>query len=411
MIKIFYNPAQIITVNTFGKNYKRGKDLGEISLLENHSIIVENDIIKDFIPSSVINGQYEKIDVSGKVILPGFVECHTHTAFAGSRANEFRMKIEGATYEEIAYSGGGINATVQAVRKHSLEELVDIMKPRFTYFIEQGITTLEIKSGYGLTLFDEIKLLQAIKKISELYPIDVIPTFLGAHTIPPEYKSDREGYINLIIDEMLPEIARQKLAVFCDAFCEKTAFSAEETDRIFAKAAALGLKIKLHTEQFNNIGGLDAAFKHNAVSADHLEVINEADIEKFSGSDTTAVLLPGVSLFLNYNFAPARRLIEKNAIVALSTDYNPGSSHIANLNLIMSLAALKMRMTVDEIISAVTINAAKALDLSDKAGSLEIGKKADFAIFETRDYSDIIYNVGKNLNIMTVKNGNIIYSK
>jgi imidazolonepropionase len=411
MIKVFYNPLQIATVDTKGKNYKRGKELGEIGILENHSILVENGIIKDFVPSSSINGKYEKIDVSGKVILPGLAECHTHTAFAGSRANEFRKKIEGATYEEIAYSGGGINATVQAVRKHSMEELVGIMKPRISYFIEQGITTLEIKSGYGLSLDDELKLLLAVKKVGEIFPIDIIPTFLGAHTVPSEFKNNREEYLNLIIDKMLPEIARQNFAVFCDAFCEKTAFSAEETDRIFAKAAQLGMKIKLHTEQFNNIGGLEIALKYKAVSVDHLEVINDKDIEKFSGSETVAVLLPGVSFFLNYGFAPARKLIEKNAIVALSTDYNPGSSHIANLNLIMGLAAIKMKMKVEEVISAVTINAAKALDVSGSTGSLEIGKKADFAVFDAQDYSDIVYNIGKNLNIMTVKNGNIIYSK
>ncbi|HEX2981977.1 MAG TPA: imidazolonepropionase, partial [Ignavibacteriales bacterium] len=391
--------------------YKRGKELGEIGVLEDHSILVEKGIIKDIVPSSSINGKYEIIDLSGKVILPGLVECHTHTAFAGSRANEFRKKIEGATYEEIAYSGGGINATVRAVRKHSLEELVDIMKPRVVYFIEQGITTLEIKSGYGLSLDDELKLLQAVKKISGMFPIDIIPTFLGAHTVPPEFKNSREEYITLIIDKMLPEIAGQNLATFCDAFCEKTAFSAEETDRIFAKAAQLGMKIKLHTEQFNNIGGLEIALKYKAVSADHLEVIKDEDIDKFSGSETAAVLLPGVSFFLNYGFAPARKLIEKNAIVALSTDYNPGSSHIANLNLIMGLAAIKMKMKVEEVISAVTINAAKALDVSGSTGSLEIGKKADFAVFDAQDFSDIVYNVGKNLNIMTVKNGNIIYSK
>jgi imidazolonepropionase len=209
---------------------------------------------------------------------------------------------------------------------------------------------------------------------------------------------------------MLPEAAANKLAIFCDAFCEKTAFLAEETDRIFSKAVELGLKLKLHTEQFNNIGGLNTALKYKATSADHLEVIKEDDVKKIAGSDTAAVLLPGVSFFLNYGYAPARKLIENGAIVALSTDYNPGSSHIANLNFIMSLAALKMKMKVEEVISAVTINAAKALDIQAQTGSLEIGKQADFAVFDTTDYSDIVYNVGKNLNIMTIKNGNIIYN-
>jgi imidazolonepropionase len=185
MIKILYNPAQIVTVNTHGKNLKRGKELGDIDILTEYSILIENGIIKDFIPTASINGTHEKIDVSGKTVLPGLVECHTHTAFAGSRANEFRMKIEGASYEDIAYSGGGINATVQAVRKCSLDDIINLLKPRIEYFIAQGITTLEIKSGYGLSLEDEMKLLKAIKKADSLFPIDIIPTFLGAHTIPP----------------------------------------------------------------------------------------------------------------------------------------------------------------------------------------------------------------------------------
>ena len=208
---------------------------------------------------------------------------------------------------------------------------------------------------------------------------------------------------------MLPYISEQKLAVFCDGFCEKTAFTADEIDLIFSRAAECGLKLKLHTEQFNTVGGLDIALKHQAVSVDHLEVINEDDIKKFRNTETVAVLLPGVSFFLNHQYAPARKLIENNAIVALATDFNPGSSHIASLNLIMSLAALKMKMTIEETISAVTINAAKALCLENEIGSIEIGKNADFAVFETEEYADIVYSFGRNLNCMTIKKGNVIF--
>ncbi|HPI38992.1 MAG TPA: imidazolonepropionase [Ignavibacteriaceae bacterium] len=412
MITLLKNPAQIVTVNTDGKNFKRGKELAEIGVVSEHSIVVEDDLIVDVIPniSADKTGADKIIDLENKVILPGLIECHTHSVFAGSRGNEFRLKLKGVTYEEIAASGGGINSTVKAVRNASFDELYAITKERVDYFISQGITTLEIKSGYGLDFENEIKILNVIKKLNEQYPVDIVPTFLGAHTVPNELKGNREKYIDSLINEMLPYIASNNLAEFCDAFCEPGAFSADEVDAIFSSAVKHGFKIKLHTEQFNNIGGLDTALKHNAISVDHLEVIKNTDIVKLSGIDTVAVLLPGVSFFLNYGFAPARELIENDAIVALATDYNPGSSHIANLNLIMSFAALKMKMSIEETISAVTINAAKSLNRNKTTGSIEKGKKADFAVFNTNDYSDIVYNVGKNLNCMTIKDGKIIYS-
>jgi len=411
MLKLLFNPASIITVNTNGKNVKRGKDLAEVHPLSHHSIIIEDDKIKDIIPSPSANKSKfsEIINLEGKTVLPGLVECHTHTAFAGSRADEFRQKLSGVSYEEIANAGGGINSTVKAVRNASFEELVKLIKPRIDHFISQGITTLEIKSGYGLDFENEIKLLQVINYFNEIYEIDIIPTFLGAHTFPLEFKNDRKGYIDLILKKMLPYISEQKLAVFCDGFCEKTAFTADEIDLIFSRASESGLKLKLHTEQFNTVGGLDIALKHKAVSVDHLEVINEDDIKKFQNTETVAVLLPGVSFFLKYQYAPARKLIENNAIVGLATDFNPGSSHIASLNLIMSLAALKMKMTIEETISAVTINAAKALCREKEIGSIEIGKNADFAVFETEEYADIVYSVGRNLNCMTIKKGNVIF--
>jgi len=411
MKKIFTNASQIVTAKTGGKNYKQGNELSELEVIENHSIFCENGIVKDIIPNYTVNKFVadEKINLNGKIILPGLIDCHTHTAFAGSRANEFKEKIAGVHYEEIAKRGGGINTTVTAVRNSSLTDLVELMKPRVQEFIAQGVTTLEIKSGYGLNFENEIKLLHAIKIINEIFPIDIVSTFLGAHTFPPEFKDDHSGYVDLVVNKMIPHIAKNKLADFCDGFCESTAFTSKEIDKIFTVASNAGLKLKLHTEQFNNVGGLDVALKHKATSVDHLEVLLESDFSKFTNSETVAVLLPGVSLFLDYQFAPARKLIENNAIVALATDYNPGSSHILNLHLIMSLAAIKMKMKIEEIINAVTINAAKALNREMSIGSIEIGKKADFAVFNTTDYSDIVYNVGRNLVSHTIKDGEIIF--
>ena len=413
MKKLFTNASQIVTCNANGKNFKRGSELSELAVIENHSILCENGIIRDIIPNYAANkiSVDEKISLNGKVILPGLIDCHTHTAFAGSRANEFKEKIAGVHYEEIAKRGGGIISTVNAVRNTSLTDLVEIIKPRVKEFIAQGVTTLEIKSGYGLDFENEIKLLHAIKIINEIFPIDIVSTFLGAHTFPPEFKDDHTGYVDLIIDKMIPHIAKNKLAEFCDGFCESTAFSSEEIDKIFSAASNSGLNLKLHTEQFINVGGLDIALKHNATSVDHLEVLLEKDYSRFSNIETVAVLLPGVSLFLDYQFAPARKLIENNAIVALATDYNPGSSHILNLHLIMSLASIKMKMKVEEVINAVTINAAKALNREQSVGSIEIGKKADFAVFDADEYSEIIYNVGRNLLSQTIKDGEIIFQK
>ncbi len=413
MKTLIYNPSQIVAVNTNGINFKRGNQLNNIGLVTDHSIVLEDDLIKDVIPTNTIDKRKFRniIDASDKTILPGLVECHTHTVFAGSRANEFKEKIAGISYEEIAKKGGGINSTVQAVRNSNFDELVNIVKLRIENFIQQGVTTLEIKSGYGLSFYDEIKILQVIKHLNKIYEIDLVPTFLGAHTFPPEYKNDNEQYIKIINNELLPYIAKNKLAVFCDGFCESTAFSADQIKSIFQKANELGFKLKLHTEQFNNIGGLTTALDFNAASADHLEVIADEDISLAAESETVLVLLPGVSYFLNYDFAPARKLIDANGIIALATDYNPGSSHISNISLIMNLAAIKMKMSIEEIISSYTINSAKALNLQNSIGSIEIDKKADLAIFDTNEYSDIVYSVGKNLNVMTIKNGNVVYKK
>lgn len=411
MITLVSNPAQLITVDTQGKNIKRGKILGSLSPIYEHHLLIENGIIKDFIPfNSTKKISPDKIiNVKGKTVIPGLIDCHTHTVFAGSRAEEFKKKINGVSYEDITRAGGGINTTVNAVKNSTFQELINLAKPRINNFISQGVTTLEIKSGYGLDFENEIKLLKVINKLNSIYKIDIIPTFLGAHTIPIDFLGKEDEYLSLLVDKMLPAVRKDNLAAFCDGFCEQTAFSADQIDKIFSKAKQLGFDVRLHTEQFSRIGGIKIALKHNSISIDHLEVIDEVNIKLVAQSNSVCVLLPGVSYFLNYDFAPARKLINSNAIVALSTDYNPGSCNISNLSFIMSLAAIKMKMTFEEVISAFTINAAAALMLNNKVGSIEIGKSADLSILDMQDYSELIYNVGENLNYMTIKRGEIIY--
>jgi imidazolonepropionase len=413
MIRILKNAASIITVDTNGKNYKRGKELNEVGILHDHSIVIEDDTIKDIIPSSSSErfSSSEQIEVNNKTILPGLVESHTHLVFTGSRSGEFAMKLKGSSYEEIARAGGGIMNTVRAVRNSSSDELYNISAARVQNFISQGVTTLEIKSGYGLDFDTEVKLLKIIQRLKENFPVTILATFLGAHTYPPEFRSDHHNYINEITEKMIPYISQHKLAQFCDGFCESTAFSAGEIRNIFRSAKEHQLELKLHTDQFNSIGGIDAALENKAVSVDHLEVVPEKYFGILGNTETVCTLLPGVSFFLNYQYAPARELIDNNAIVSIATDYNPGSSNINNVFLIMSLAAIKMKMSLPEIISAYTINAAKALNENPKAGSIEIGKRADFAIYDTSDYNDLIYNIGQNLNSLTIKDGKIIWQK
>jgi len=412
MLKLFKNFSSVLTLENDNGYLFNLPSVDNLKILYDYSIVTENNLIKDFIPNNKINSKQfdDVIDCKGKIALPGMVECHTHTVFAGSRANEFRLKLQGVSYEEIAKKGGGIKKTVRAVRNSSPRELFQLAARRIWNFISQGVTTIEIKSGYGLNFDDEIKILRVINQLNKALPIDVVPTFLGAHVYPDEFANNHPEYINLLTEKIIPFVANNNLAESCDAFCEVTAFSPTEVEQILTTAKNYGLKIKLHTDQFNSIGGLDVAINLNAASVEHLEAIKESDIPKLKNKNIVAVLLPGVSFFLNHKYAPAKKLAENNLPIAISTDYNPGSSNIINLHFVMQLAALKMGLTIEQIIPAVTINAAKALGLSKNTGSLQINKAADIAIFNTEDYADIFYNIHQNLLIYTVKNGEIIYS-
>lgn len=403
--------SQIVTVNTNGNNFKKGNEMNSLSILEEHSILFDSGKILDLIPNSKIHLTLSEqtISAGGRTVLPGFVECHTHSLFVGSRANEFKLKLQGATYEEISKGGGGILSTVKAVRESDISNLSINLENRIKSFIKQGVTSLEIKSGYGLNFESEMKMLSVIQQMKNRISINLVPTFLGAHTYPTEHKNAHDNYIHEIVNEMLPYVRKNQLADFCDVFCESTAFSAAETLQIFTAAKKHDLKLKIHTEQFNNIGGFEVAIENGCTSIDHLEVLTEGQIKSFESCDSVATLLPGVSFFLNYQFAPARKIIDAGGIVALATDFNPGSSHISKISFIMALAALKMKMSVEEIISAYTINAAKAIALEQRCGSIEIGKDADFAILNCEDYADLIYNFSEEINYMTFSKGKIIY--
>lgn len=403
------NASQIVTCHTRGRKFKAGKFQSEIGLLKNASVYIESGRIKWLgknLPSSVKKKDVKKIDGTGKTVLPGLIDSHTHLVFAGSRADEFSMRIKGSTYEEIAKAGGGIISTVKAVRKATKDELKKLAKKRIQSSIGFGVTTIEAKSGYGLNTASEIKMLEVINELNREMPIDVYSTFLGAHAFPKD--KTREEYLDELLFEMIPLIAQKELAVFIDAFCEKNYFSVSETKKIFVQGIRFGLVPKLHTNQFYSIGGIQAAISCGAVSVDHLEVMKPSDINALVNSGTIANVLPTVSYFLDIPYAPARKMIEKNIPVGLATDFNPGSAMSENIQLVMSMAVQMLKMNIEETINAVTINAAAALGVSHNIGSIETGKQGDLAVFDTPNYKDILYHFGVNQLFCTVKKGKVI---
>jgi imidazolonepropionase len=346
----------------------------------------------------------------GYTVMPGFVDPHTHPIFAGNRSDEFNMRIQGKSYQEIAAAGGGILNTVNATRAASGDDLMASGWDRLNRMVSEGITTIEAKSGYGLDTESEIKQLEAIRELDKRHPIDIIPTFLGAHEYPPEYKQDHNAYLRLLTEEMLPRIKEEKLAVFCDIFTEDGVFSISESRFFMSKAKKLGFKLKFHADELTDLGGASLAAEMGAISAEHLIFISDKGIEDMARSGTAAVLLPGTSFFLMMNkYAPARKMIERGLPVALATDFNPGSSHTQAISMIVTLACLNMKMTIEEAISAATLNAAYAIGLANDRGSLEVGKLADMIIFDFKDYHDLVYNWGVSHIEKVVKRGKVVF--
>lgn len=409
MSLLIENAKQVVTCHTRGRKFKAGKFQSELGVIEKASIYCENGRIKwigKSIPSAIKKSAKKKIDATNKVVMPGLIDSHTHLVFAGDRANEFSMRIRGKTYEEIAKAGGGIINTVSAVRKASKGELKKLALQRILTSLSFGVTTIEAKSGYGLDPENELKMLEAINELNRELPIDIYSTFLGAHAFPKD--KPKEEYIDEILYEMIPRIAANDLATFIDAFCEKNYFSVKDTIRIFQQGIKFGLVPKLHTNQFYSIGGVQAAVKCGAISVDHLEVMKPSDIKALKNSGTIACVLPTVSYFLDIPYAPARKMIENKIPVAIATDFNPGSAMSENLQLAMSMAVHLLKMNVEEVINAVTINAAAALGISHNTGSIEIGKQADFAIFDVPDYKHLLYHFGVNPLKNVVKKGKVL---
>jgi imidazolonepropionase len=350
-----------------------------------------------------------EIDGSGSVGLPGLVDSHTHLPFAGSREEEFLLRLKGYTYLQLSEKGMGIQTTVNATRQASKEELVALCLQRLDSMLLHGTTTAEAKSGYGLNLEDELKQLEAIHEANLKHPIDVVPTFLGAHEVPKEYKSRKEDYIDLLTHEILPKVTEGRLAEFFDVFCEEGVYSIEETERLITAAKKSGLKIRIHADEFVSLGGAVLAAKEGANSADHLIAISEEGIQSLAESDTVATLLPGVSFFLMHEAkAPARKLIDGGAVVALATDFNPGSSMTESLFFILQLAVYTLGMGVEEAIQATTANAAFALDRDKDIGSLEVGKKMDLILCAAPNYPYLVYHFGINPVKHVIKNGTLV---
>jgi len=402
---------------------KKGIQMREIGTQLNAAIAIQNGTIVEVGANDELIRRYQPthlINADGNAVCPGFIDPHTHIVFAGDRIDEFEQRVAGRTYMEIMAAGGGIMSSARAVREASVEGIMADSLIRLNAMIENGATTVEVKSGYGLNTKNELKLLKAIELLAKGSPVTIVPTFLGAHVIPAEFKHDPDRYVELVVDEMLPlamewyqeSIFYGQVPFFCDVFCELNAFSAEQTTRIFEAAVQLGFKIKLHSDEFTDLGGVEVGLRFNATSIDHLDVTPEPAQRLLATSDTVGVSLPGVNFNLgSRDFADARGMIDKGCAIALSTDINPGSSPTPSIPLIMSIASRYQRLLPAETLTAVTINAAYAVGLGATIGSIETGKRADILILNVTDYRKLVYEFGNNLIRTVIKNGNVIFDR
>ncbi len=412
---LLLDAGQMVTVAGNSDHPKRGEELKEIGVITDGAVAARDGVIVAVGTTAELQQSVELIkgavciDACGKVVLPGLVDPHTHVIFAGSREHELEMKIKGVPYLEILAAGGGILDTVRSTRAASREELVRVGKKYLYQMLAQGTTTAEAKSGYGLTVEDEVKMLEAVQELQDSHPMDLVPTFLGAHAIPDEYKDNPDGFVDLVIEEMLPVIREKGLAEFCDVFCEQGVFSVEQSRRILVKAKEMGFKLKIHADEMIPLGGAELAAELEATSADHLMVVSDQGIKMLAAAPTVAVLLPATTFcVMGEGYAPARRMIEQGVAVALSSDFNPGSSPVNSLQIVMGIACRQLKMTPAEVISAVTINAAHAIGRAASVGSIEVGKKADMVIFDAKDYRYLMYRFGTNLVERVIKSGRLV---
>lgn len=416
---LLYNINQLATCAA-PNGVKRGAEHADVGLIEDAAVAVLDGVIAGVGSSAEITAQYtatETIDCTNHAVIPGFVDCHTHTVFGGDRVHEFELRIGGATYMEIMAAGGGIVSTMRHTREASKATLFATAKARLDEMLAFGSTTIEIKTGYGLDTATELKMLRVIERLAREHPCNIVPTFLGAHTLPPEYKHDSAGYVALIIEEMLPQVAdwyansyfsEQNIPIFCDVFCEDHAFSPEQTWQILAAGQEHGLQPKIHVDQFNALYGVEMAIEIGCVSADHLDVTQPPAIRKLAQSDTICVPLPVVNFNLGHTqFADARTMIDTGCAVALATDLNPGSAPCYGMPFVMATACRYQRLLPSEALTASTINAAHAIGIGDRVGSIEVGKSADLLILKQADYRHTSYFFGGNPIGRILKNGKL----
>jgi imidazolonepropionase len=406
------NIKQLVTVSAAGKRFKAGPEMNDLGIVENATVLIENGRISwtgrtsDFeqtVPDSI-----DTLDAEGLVALPGFVDSHTHALFAGTRENEFALRSAGKSYTEIASAGGGILSTVAAVRAATKKELKKNARKHLDGMLRSGTTTVEIKSGYGLNEPDEIKMMDAINELADEQLIGIAATFLGAHAVPPEYTENTGEYVQLICSRILPYLARRKALQFCDVFCDNGFFSVDQARTILEAARTLGISIKMHADQLSQIGASVLAAELGAVSADHLEKIDDAGIAALQRAGTIATVLPGVSFFLNEEYSPARKIIGAGVPLAIASDFNPGSNMSFSMPLMMTIACTQMRLTPEEAITAATLNGAAALNMSGQTGSIEPGKQADIIFYDVPNYRSIVYHYGTNFAAHIVKHGTLL---
>jgi imidazolonepropionase len=409
---LIQNAKEVVTVSASGKRVKIGGEMRNLHVIEHGSIFIRDGIIEwvgretdRTIETSV---EATILDASEKVVMPGFVDSHTHLVFAGSRENEFALRAEGKTYQEVAQAGGGIWNTVKEVRRATRKELKRPAEKRLDEMMKQGTTTVEIKSGYGLDMDNEIKMLEVINELEKEHYMTVVATFLGAHAIPPEFGSNGGAYVRFLLDKLIPYVGRKQLARFSDVFCEQGYFNALQGEHLLTEAKKLGMRPKVHADELSGCGGAELAAKVGAISADHLEHVSAKGIEALKESEVVATLLPGVSFFLGHEHAPARKLVDAGVPVALASDFNPGSCMSFSMPMMTTIACTQMRMTPEEAITASTLNGAAALGISDKVGSIEVGKQADIAVYDIPNYRYLPYHFGANFLSTVIKRGVIL---
>ena len=408
---ILKNIGKLVTMQG-SSSFRVKEEMNKINIIENAYIAVKNGkILAIGVGDEFGNlcGEDTKIhDAEGLLVTPGLIDSHTHLIHGGSRENEFSMKLNGVPYIEILNNGGGILSTVKATKDASEEALYKKAKKSLDRMLEFGVTTVEEKSGYGLELNTEIKQLEVARALDKNHPVDLVHTFLGAHAVPEEYKENHKAYIDILVDVMMPKIKDMELAEFCDVFCEEGVFTIEESEYILQKAKEIGYKLKIHADEIESLGGAELAAKLGCVSADHLMAASDEGIKMMAENNVVANILPATSFNLNKNYADCRKMIDMGAIVSLSSDYNPGSCPSENLQLVMQLGCLHLKMTPNEVLTAVTINAAYAIDRADKIGSIEVGKNADFVVFDARNVEYLMYHFGINHTKKVYKNGNLV---